>query len=161
MDDTLRMVEWYIAGIFALGCAAFLFRTGLWYRRFRWLLDRRAAARARRDSLLTAAKKNMAQELVQKAAAMSRDANKVEFMAARIYRRDATIYFLSSTVNHLVGCWLSENFEPMPLLIPRGRKHMQEFPSGKPEAQAYYDFVVEYFDTIEAALRSGGLWVEY
>lgn len=33
----------------------------------------------------------MAPELVQKVAAMSRDANKIEFMGAWIYRRDATV----------------------------------------------------------------------
>lgn len=103
----------------------------------------------------------MDSELVQKVSAMSRDANKVEFTGALIYRRDATIYLLSSTVNHVVGCWLSENFEPISVLVPRGRKHMQEFATSKPEGQAYYAFVAEYFDAVEAALRSGGLWVDY
>ncbi len=37
---------------------------------------------------------------------------------------------------------------------------MQEWPPGKPAA-AYYAFVATYFDAVEAALRSGGLWVEY
>jgi hypothetical protein len=93
-------------------------------------------------------------------AAMSRAANKAEFMEARIYQRDTTIYLLSSTVNHVVGSWLSENFKPIPLLIPRGRRPMQET-AATLEAQAYYDFVADYFETVEAALRSGDLWVEY
>ncbi|PLC40620.1 hypothetical protein C0Q88_22010 [Ralstonia pickettii] len=103
----------------------------------------------------------MSPELVQRVAAISRAANRAEFMEARIYRRDATIYVLSSTVNHVVGSWLSENFKPIPLLIPRGRRHMQETAAVTSEAQAYYDFVAEYFEAVEAALRSGDLWVEY
>ena len=103
----------------------------------------------------------MVPELVRKVTAMGRDANKADFTTARIYRRDAVIYQLSSTVNHIVGCWLSENFEPISLLVPRGRKHMQEFATGSPQGQAYYTFVEQYFDVVEAALRSGGLWVEY
>nr|CBJ54423.1 conserved protein of unknown function [Ralstonia solanacearum CFBP2957] len=99
--------------------------------------------------------------MVQKVTAMGQDANKADFTAARIYRRDAAIYQLSSTVNHIVGCWLSENFQPISLLVPRGRKHMQELATRSPQGQAYYAFVEQYFDAVEAALRSGGLWVEY
>lgn len=52
MDDTLRMFEWYIGGIFALGGIAFLFWVGIWYRRFRGFCGRRAAAKERRESML-------------------------------------------------------------------------------------------------------------
>jgi len=98
----------------------------------------------------------MVPELVQKATAMGRDANKADFTAARIYRRDAVIYQLSSTVNHIVGCWLSENFEPISLLVPRGRKHMQEFVTGNPQGQAYYAFVEQYFDMGRQRCRLAG-----
>jgi hypothetical protein len=57
VDDTLRMVEWYILGCFALGAIVFLLWIGIWYRRFRWLFARRVAARARCDNVLEAAKK--------------------------------------------------------------------------------------------------------
>lgn len=55
MDGTLRMVEWYIAGMFSLGVIAFLFWVGIWYGRFRGFFARRAAAKERHDSLLKAA----------------------------------------------------------------------------------------------------------
>lgn len=97
-------------------------------------------------------------ELVQKVAAMNREANKPDFMEALIYRRNATVYLLSSTVNHIVGCWVSENFMPIPVLVSRGRAQLQEFLPGAPSAAAYYAFVPQYFNTLEAALRSGGLW---
>ncbi|CBJ39815.1 conserved hypothethical protein (plasmid) [Ralstonia solanacearum CMR15] len=102
----------------------------------------------------------MAPELEQEVTAMSREANNADFAAARIYRRDATIYQLSSTVNHIVGCWISAHFEPIPWLVCRGRNHMRECVPGKPEAEAYYAFVMRYFDAVEVALRSGGLWVD-
>jgi len=103
----------------------------------------------------------MAPELVHKVTAMSRDANKIEFMGAWIYRRDATVYQLSSTVNHIVGCWVSENFEPIPVLVSRGRNQIREFLPGAPRAAAYYAFVPQYLDAVEAALRSGELWPDY
>lgn len=52
MDDNLRIVEWYIAGMFALGGIAFLFWIGIWYRRFRAFFATRAAVRAPHDSLV-------------------------------------------------------------------------------------------------------------
>lgn len=100
-------------------------------------------------------------ELVQKVTAMSREANKPDYMEAFIYRRNATVYLLSSTVNHIVGCWVSENFTPIPVLVSRGRVQLQELLPGAANAAAYYAFVPQFFDMLEAALRSGGLWEAY
>lgn len=74
----------------------------------------------------------MAPELVQKVTAMSRDPNKIDFMSAWIYRRDATVYQLSSTVNHIVGCWVSENFEPIGKSTQTLRKRMAGYISPGP-----------------------------
>lgn len=63
--------------------------------------------------------------------------------------------------NHIVGCWVSENFEPIPVLVSRGRNQIREFLPGAPRAAAYYAFVPQYLDAVEAALRSGGLWPDY
>lgn len=100
-------------------------------------------------------------ELVQRVTAMTWEANKPDFMDALIYRRNATVYLLSSTVNHIVGCWVSEHFKPIPVLVSRGRVQLREFLPGAPNAADYYAFVPQYFDAMEAALLSGGLWGGY
>lgn len=60
MDDTLRMVEWYIAGMFALGGIALFFWVGIWYRRVRGFLARRAEARARHSNVVATQKRHAA-----------------------------------------------------------------------------------------------------
>ncbi|MGC5801493.1 hypothetical protein SNK19_09155 [Ralstonia pseudosolanacearum] len=102
----------------------------------------------------------MAPELEQEVTAMSREANNADIIGARFYRRDATVYQLSSTVNHVVGGRISKHFKPIPMLVSRGRSLAHEFVPGNPEAEADYAFVMRHFDAVEVALRSDGLWVD-
>ncbi|WP_175965351.1 hypothetical protein [Burkholderia sp. BCC0322] len=98
---------------------------------------------------------NPFEELSGRIKAMQRQLNSERFLELRIYRRDAYIYQLSSTVNHSIACWLSENHVPLRTLIDRGRRFMKEVPAGpgKPGWEMYYDLVNAYFDTMEEALN--------
>ncbi|RXV68627.1 hypothetical protein D1006_26140 [Burkholderia stabilis] len=98
---------------------------------------------------------NQFEELSEQIEAMQRELNNERFLELRIYRRDAYIYQLSSTVNHSIACWLSENHVPLRTLIDRGRNFMQEAPEGPSRYGwgAYYDLARTYFDTMEAALN--------
>ncbi|WP_423382398.1 hypothetical protein [Burkholderia sp. LMG 32019] len=98
---------------------------------------------------------NQFEELSGRIKAMQRQLNSERFLELRIYRRDAYIYQLSSTVNHSIACWLSENHVPQRILIDRGRRFMAAVPPGpdKPGWEAYYDLVKTYFDTMEEALN--------
>lgn len=87
--------------------------------------------------------------------AMQRQLNDERFVALRIYRRDAYIYQLSSTVNHSIACWLSENHAPLRRFIDRGRSFMREAPldPGRSDWAPYYELANAYFDTMEMALN--------
>ncbi|PCE33732.1 hypothetical protein BZL54_03150 [Burkholderia ubonensis subsp. mesacidophila] len=82
--------------------------------------------------------------------AVIRKLNDREFLPLRLYRRDARMYPLSSSVNHIIGCWLSENSEPIRLLIGRCRQFMEDTPTSEPGARAYYAAVNELIDALDS-----------
>ncbi|WP_159086516.1 hypothetical protein [Burkholderia sp. LA-2-3-30-S1-D2] len=59
--------------------------------------------------------------LLEHIASLQRQLNDKRFLELRLYRRDATIYQLSSAVNHTIACWFSENYRPISFLIDLNR----------------------------------------
>ncbi len=82
---------------------------------------------------------------------LHRKLNSADFFDAKLYRRNHGIYALSSTINHIIGCVLSDNFEPVPILVSRGYDYLQDIPV-RPEAVNYYALVKEYLDVIQTII---------
>ncbi|WP_115532284.1 hypothetical protein [Trinickia dinghuensis] len=91
--------------------------------------------------------------LLEQIASLQRQLNDKRFLELRLYRRDATIYQLSSAVNHTIACWFSENYRPITILIDRGRSFMHEFPARNPETAEYYTLAEEFFKVVLSALE--------
>ncbi|MFA8393909.1 hypothetical protein [Burkholderia ubonensis] len=90
--------------------------------------------------------------LREEIASLQRQLNDKRFFELRLYRRDATIYQLSSAVNHTIACWFSENYRPISILVDRGRSFMREFPAGRLEVAEYYSVAEEFFKALDQAL---------
>ncbi|MBN3777335.1 hypothetical protein G3O06_07150 [Burkholderia sp. Ac-20345] len=89
----------------------------------------------------------------EKIASLQRQLNDKRFIDLRLYRRDAPIYQLSSSVNHTIACWYSENYQPISVLIDRVRSFMRETPAARPEAAEYYSLAEEFFKVMISALE--------
>lgn len=92
-------------------------------------------------------------QLLERIALLQRQLNDERFLELRLYRRDAGIYELSSTVNHTISCWPSENYRPVGFLVERGRNIMCETPAAGPHAVTYYALAEEFFETALSALE--------
>lgn len=82
--------------------------------------------------------------------------NSQEFVPARGYRRNVTIYSLVSYINNITGCYLSENSKPIVVFIDRARNHMTEYPPTE-EWREYYEMARSYLDMVENHLRENGI----
>ncbi|KVA72602.1 MULTISPECIES: hypothetical protein [Burkholderia] len=91
-----------------------------------------------------------AQMHLERMSSVIRKLNDRAFLPLRLYRRDARMYPLSSSVNHIVGCWLSENPDPIWILAGRCRQFMEDTPASDPGALAYYAAVNELIDALDS-----------
>ncbi len=76
--------------------------------------------------------------------------NKTENVPNRCYRRNVSIYELVCYVNNITGCYISENFDPIPVFIERSKQFMEV--NSNNEWEMYYHLANEYFEAIENSL---------
>ena len=79
-----------------------------------------------------------------------------EYLPPKAYRRNFRHYELVSYVNNITGCYLSENFKTIKVLIERIENFMEINPSNE-DSNKYYDLVNEYIAKIEEHLNEQSL----
>lgn len=82
--------------------------------------------------------------------------NHKSIMPRLAYRRNFAAYNLICYVNNMIGLYLSENYEVIPIFISRAHAHMKEF-SAAVEAQPYYRLIGFYLRQMVHALRCASL----
>jgi hypothetical protein len=68
--------------------------------------------------------------------------NSDDILPDKAFRRDKFNYPLVSLVNNITGCFLSENYKPIPILIDRA---LVEFESNNDPCPNYKELVFKYF----------------
>ncbi len=81
------------------------------------------------------------------------DENNLPHMA---FRRNVHQYALVCYVNNIIGCYLSENFDAIPIFIQRSRGHIEKYPSNG-ELDNYYNLVDAYLFAVESFLKTKGI----
>ena len=75
--------------------------------------------------------------------------NHPDTLPDKAFRRNAQVYELTTYVNHVIACYLSEYFDPIKIMIDRARIHMKENPSKDIE---YCSKIESYFKDLELFL---------
>ncbi len=77
--------------------------------------------------------------------------NSAEVLPKFAYRRDSPVYPLVCSVNHTICCLNSQHLQPIPVLLERIKRFMDEHPdlSG---AESYYSSVSAYIADVERYL---------
>jgi hypothetical protein len=78
--------------------------------------------------------------------------NSIEYSPEKGYRRDVSVYELVCYVNNITGCYLSNNFAPIPLFIGRARHYMTD--NQVKENEKYYQLVSAYLTVMERHMSS-------
>ena len=79
--------------------------------------------------------------------------NSEEVLPPQAFRRDKFNYALVSYVNNVTGCYLSNNFKPIPVFIERALNNTEN--SGA-DCTEYKKLAFEYFKLIVAHLLNSG-----
>lgn len=72
------------------------------------------------------------------------------------YRRNVVVYKLVCHVNNIIGCYLSNNFKPIPIFIERARIHIEEN-AKETKWREYHKMVLSYLRDIELYLIQNNL----
>ena len=79
--------------------------------------------------------------------------NQEAIVPGRWYRRNHVEYPLVCYVNILVGLYLSQRFDAIPVFLDRACRHMEQR-TERPENQAYYRAAREYLEAMAQFLCS-------
>jgi hypothetical protein len=64
------------------------------------------------------------------------------------FRRDVSIYELVSYVNNITGCYISENYKPIYILVDRCKFFMECHKDSS--YKSYYELVTEYINQLKS-----------
>ena len=77
-------------------------------------------------------------------------------MPPKAHRRNVLIYELVSYVNHITGCYLSNDFKAIEIYIERSRIFIENNVATE-ESSKYYELVDKYFSELEEWMNESNL----